>query len=856
MHKEGVKLSLKTLKAEFQNVPKGYGPVPFWFWNDDLDKNHLLFQIEEMYDKGIEEFIIHARRGLTIKYLSEEWFERVAFTLKEAQKREMCVWIYDENNWPSGYADGKVLAENPDYQVKYLNRTKAGNTIPEGTRIIAEDEEMVYYAGYTKRKTAYSEANYVDMLDKNATETFIRCTHEQYYKRFKEYFGVVIKGFFVDEPGFTSNFDFNIPLRFPGDDRFGITWTHKFPEYFKERKGYDIIPYLKHLWKNEDNLSYKYRVDYCDVLGQMYRENFLGVLQQFCQNHGVKLIGHLHIEDFLPYHVKTAGDMFKGIGMIDLSGVDKIDLNSDKVTEKYGSSVEHFYKKGRTLSETFAVSGWGLDTNEIKKWTNWQYVRGVNMMVPHAFYSSIAGDRVKECPPSLFYQNYYWKYFSQYSNFVKRLGYILTRGVHSCPVAVYYPITSHQELVLPDNLEKSKVRDRELIEVCNGLLDYQIDYDFVNDEGFSVAQIHSGRLVVKDEQYKAVILVGVSNIPKSTLKTLVEFMESGGVIALIGETEIKDTAGENDEEYRRLAQKLLNSKGIIRLYARTAAKRYSYQFDSKKLADLLHRKKVPDFSLIREDPDIKYMKRKLNEGTLYYLINEGKVSKSNRFTIAEIGKIYYLDPQSGEIEPYEEYYIDQKNNVTEVAIYLEKYGEIILLVLPEDAKDIDKFKAKPEKNINKNYNFDKFKSYQCYNLMDGWQVSVAEVFTHEGIETAKEEAEILKEGKLMPIAEWRQWGMTHFSGIIKYCREFEIQKEPGAEYILDLGQVYYCVEVEINGHKAAEMMWDPYKVNITTFLKDGKNTIELYVSNTLGNMLEKKDYPSGIKGPISIIAAR
>ena len=42
--------------------PRGYGLVPFWFWNDKLDTKHLLWQIDEMYEKGAEGFIIHARR--------------------------------------------------------------------------------------------------------------------------------------------------------------------------------------------------------------------------------------------------------------------------------------------------------------------------------------------------------------------------------------------------------------------------------------------------------------------------------------------------------------------------------------------------------------------------------------------------------------------------------------------------------------------------------------------------------------------------------------------------------------------------------------------------------------------------
>ena len=38
----------------FINPPKGYGQVPFWWWSGDpLDKERLLWQIEELHKKGI-----------------------------------------------------------------------------------------------------------------------------------------------------------------------------------------------------------------------------------------------------------------------------------------------------------------------------------------------------------------------------------------------------------------------------------------------------------------------------------------------------------------------------------------------------------------------------------------------------------------------------------------------------------------------------------------------------------------------------------------------------------------------------------------------------------------------------------
>ena len=49
----------------FQNPPPGYGEVPFWWWTGDpLDKERLLWQIEQLHEKGIS--------GMQVNYAHED----------------------------------------------------------------------------------------------------------------------------------------------------------------------------------------------------------------------------------------------------------------------------------------------------------------------------------------------------------------------------------------------------------------------------------------------------------------------------------------------------------------------------------------------------------------------------------------------------------------------------------------------------------------------------------------------------------------------------------------------------------------------------------------------------------------
>lgn len=61
---------LERLIERLKNQPKEYRSVPFWSWNDKLDPNELRWQIQEMKEKGIGGFFMHARGGLETSTLN------------------------------------------------------------------------------------------------------------------------------------------------------------------------------------------------------------------------------------------------------------------------------------------------------------------------------------------------------------------------------------------------------------------------------------------------------------------------------------------------------------------------------------------------------------------------------------------------------------------------------------------------------------------------------------------------------------------------------------------------------------------------------------------------------------------
>ena len=93
--------------------------------------------------------------------------------------------------------------------------------------------------------------------------------------------------------------------------------------------------------------------------------------------------------------------------------------------------------------------------------------------------------------------------------------------------------------------------------------------------------------------------------------------------------------------------------------------------------------------------------------------------------------------------------------------------------------------------------------------------------------------------------------IQHFSGTATYKKDFFLSKENlqlNKSLTLDLGSVSVIAEIIINGKKA-DLLWkSPFRVNIDDFVKEGKNTLEIKVTNLWSNRLisdEKLplDYP-------------
>jgi beta-galactosidase/beta-glucuronidase len=131
------------------------------------------------------------------------------------------------------------------------------------------------------------------------------------------------------------------------------------------------------------------------------------------------------------------------------------------------------------------------------------------------------------------------------------------------------------------------------------------------------------------------------------------------------------------------------------------------------------------------------------------------------------------------------------------------------------------------------------------------------------------------------LASWHQHadpGVKYFSGTGTYTRTIQAPAEwvqAGAKLYLDLGDVKNVAEVTVNGKPLGTFWKTPFRVDVTSALKPGANTLEVKVINLWVNRLigdqqpgvtTKYTYtaqqfyradspllPSGLIGPVQVI---
>jgi hypothetical protein len=87
----------------------------FWAINGALDRRRLFRQLEDFARAGFDGVVFHPRfYPESPPYLSPPYLQILGETILQAKALGLRFWLYDENGWPSGTANGRLYSQFPD----------------------------------------------------------------------------------------------------------------------------------------------------------------------------------------------------------------------------------------------------------------------------------------------------------------------------------------------------------------------------------------------------------------------------------------------------------------------------------------------------------------------------------------------------------------------------------------------------------------------------------------------------------------------------------------------------------------------------------------------------------------------
>ncbi len=675
---------ITEIAGNFQSPPPEYGMILWWGWDGPMSDTIIKRDLDKIKAMGFRGVMIEAGYGMTAKYLSPEWFALVKIAVEQAKIRGLRVWAEDEGKYPSGFAGGKFSTERPDLKMQGLVITEkidlktgdkisrklssstisavAVNQIDNSCKLIdvsygelnwqaPEGNWKIMLAGHRFKTSVTRSANnptrgkdttasLFDYLNPEATRQFLAWTHAQYKKYFGEEFGKTFMGLMGDEPDFAYT-----------------PWTPKMIEEFKNRKGYDVTPYLASFFVAHPTEEMKRaKADYWDVWSSLFSENFFTVQADWCRENNIQYIVHLNHEEIGPELVKSEGDYFKDMRNVGVPGVDCIwsQIWMDHVADypKLASSAAHLFGKPRAFTESFAAFTHRPTVPQAKWVIDYQLVRGINF-VQVMFMS--ASTRKPTGNASVARSSFFMSdTFPPVANYVNRATYLLSVGKPAAQIGLYFPTSS---MWYGDNESNNSV-----LALAQQLMEQQRDFDFVDEQALSsLLKIENGTLKnLSGQTYKTIIIPSVSVISKASLEKLQAFATAGGKVIFMGNMPalMVEKTFLNASKPFQINGALLEPSGKL----------------SSAVVNALPQ---PDVMLTPSCPAVKYLHRTFNDAELYFLFNESGETQLRKAVLAGKGTAEYWDAITGNRTPI---VCDDGSSIIQFSLSFEPYETKIIVI--------------------------------------------------------------------------------------------------------------------------------------------------------------------------------
>ncbi|MBD3184987.1 hypothetical protein GF312_22075 [Candidatus Poribacteria bacterium] len=540
-----------------------YGMYPFWFWNGELSKEEIEWQIKEMADKGIKGFFIHSRQGLKQPYLSESFFQMVQVAVETAEKYGLIVHLYDEYPYPSGIAGGEVTLGNPQYHsTRLVQQTfdfpggHIRKALPRGKTLCcmayplkdgrvnwSQGVDLIDHVGVVLIKNSYNQtgltqynrkryfaSNPTPVLQTSMLEgphrvyvsTQILVENHKYWGNFVDVLNPEAIKHFIElthkryKKRFGHRFGKSICSIFV--DETAPSWSSLIPEAFKTEYGYDLVPLMPALQDSRHPNHRKVAYDLYKLRYKLFCQSFEEQISGWCKENGLKYSGektslrlsqlkYMDIPGCEPGHTKAGANM---------------DLLRPRIRQnaRATASAAYFYGKDESLCECFHSLGWSGTIQDAKLISEGLMLMGIRYLVPHGFFYTTHALAKHDAPPTFFFQMPYWPLFSHLTNRLVKIAEQFENTYIDADILIVDPSSG-----MPSG---DDLNDYE--KLLNMLMEEHLDYLIVDTDILESGKINDGMVHIRDIKAEKVVIPNMRVIEKSLAEWLDKFQKSGGEV--------------------------------------------------------------------------------------------------------------------------------------------------------------------------------------------------------------------------------------------------------------------------------------------------------------------------------------
>jgi len=639
-----------NLKNSFAEPPREYSSAPLWVWNDMLTEEQVVGTLRDLASQKVRQVFVHPRPGLMTPYLSEDWFRLWKAALREAERLDMNVWIYDENSYPSGFAGGFVPDAMPQSRGKGLEiaetqnlaslkdcvavfkpvgdgyehvETKDVGSLPQGKYLVAS----LRWAGTSPW---HGGKFYVNLLTPGVTQKFLEITMDAYTRHIGDQYGKRVPGVFTDEPEI-------LPAG-------GLPWADDLPQVFQKRWGYDLTDNLPSLVRPVGDWR-RVRHNYLQVLLDLFIERWAKPYYEYCQKHGIEFTGH-YWEHEWPNCLISPDNM----AMYAWHQRPSIDILMNQYDEgthaQFGnvrvvkelSSVANQLGRPRTLCEAYGAGGWDLRFEDMKRIGDWLYVLGVNTMDEHLSYITIRGARKRDHPQSFSYHEPWWKAYHVMAEYFTRLSLIMSQSQQVNHILVLEPTTTAW-MYQGDEARLNEIGNR-FQQLLVALERAQVEYDIGCEDIIARHGSTRGRILkIGQRQYDVVVLPPLTeNLNGRTMELLADFTRAGGAVIYSDKTLSRVDGSPSELGTQAAASrewKRIPAADVPRMFERREENTSGIKRDDNDKGNLFHRRQTTD------------------DGDFVLLVNTSiDAPSAGSITSSRAQSIERWDPATAEISPY------------------------------------------------------------------------------------------------------------------------------------------------------------------------------------------------------------